>query len=171
MLANVLAAAMMIGSLGKDFQVSTIDHQPATRQIFWSLLQKSGQGLSGAEVAAFIVRTPSGGLSIVPWPSPDRTHQARWRGSFPANVVAIAHTHPIRVPEPSPTDLRTARRIGVDIYVITRWKIVKIHRGGQTTVARGDWRPEVRSETNRNVPVPQQTVSRTGNTSPIESAR
>jgi proteasome lid subunit RPN8/RPN11 len=81
-------------------------------------------------------------VDFVRWPSSDQHHRAVWRGAFPRGTIAIVHTHPNWIPEPSPIDARTARRKRVPVYVVTRLQIQKTNGQDMITVTRGDWRPE-----------------------------
>ena len=114
---------------------------PALRGILWSLFEKSRYGFSNLESAAFLVRTPNGGLSFIPWTGSEYENEARWVGPIPKGVIAIAHTHGNRYPRPSKVDARTARRTGLPVIVITAYRIVKTTGGKPQLVARSDWWP------------------------------
>jgi hypothetical protein len=117
------------------------DH-PDVRTFFWSLMQENRYGFSESEAAAFVVVRRDGSIDFVRWPSSEQHHRAVWRGAFPTGTIAIVHTHPNWIPEPSAIDARTARRKGVPVYVLTRTQIQKTTGDDVMTVARGDWRPE-----------------------------
>jgi hypothetical protein len=92
------------------------------------------------------MRTATGAYGFLTWPSDGAFDSARWEGRFPGGVVAIIHTHPNWMPSPSSIDARTARAIGVPVYVITRTEISKTTGGPPEVVISGDWysRPELR---------------------------
>lgn len=117
--------------------------QPAALRIFWGLLQQARLGFSQIEHTAFIVRDAAGSITSVPWPDAGEANVGRWMGAFPANVVAIVHTHPNWLPTPSHIDAHTALRTSLPVYVITRAHISKTQNGSTTMVMDGDWKPGV----------------------------
>lgn len=107
----------------------------------WALLEKARWGFSKFERAAFAVRESDGHIDFVRWPDPDYL-RAVYRGSVPANAVAIVHTHPNNHPDPSSDDDDTARRLGIPVYVVTRNR-VSFTTGHETRiVVDGDWNPD-----------------------------
>jgi hypothetical protein len=93
------------------------------------------------EVAAFIVRAEDGTLSCVMWPHTANRRSEHYRGDVPAGTVAIAHTHPIFAEHPSRGDVEQAKRIGLPIYVITRWSLYVVDADGTVTplIVHRDW--------------------------------
>jgi hypothetical protein len=83
-------------------------------------LMKRASADDDFEQAAFIVRQPDGDLSMIDWPSGHFFHKATWVGPVPPGVIAIIHTHPLRMPLPSQIDRTEATRTGLTIYAITR---------------------------------------------------
>jgi hypothetical protein len=71
------------------------------------------------ERAAFLGRDADGNLFLWEWQS-RRFRTAVWSGAIPEGVFAVIHTHPVRLPRPSPQDVSEASRIGMPIYVATR---------------------------------------------------
>ena len=114
---------------------------PKALRIFWKLLERSRYGFSHMEEAAFIVRDANGTVSAIPWPEAGEPNVGRWSGAFPANTVAIVHTHPNWLPLPSDMDARTAARARTQVYVITRARITKTDGRSTTVMINGDWRP------------------------------
>jgi hypothetical protein len=97
------------------------------------------------EEAAFILRMEDGSLLFAPWPRSRTFRGARWRGSIPANVIAIAHTHPFDFTglSSSSHDVLEARRINLPIFIVMRGRIsVADPKTGQHLVLlRGErWR-------------------------------
>ena len=115
--------------------------EPAALRIFWNLIAQARFGFSALEQAAFLVRDGSGVITSVPWPEAGEPNTGRWMGAFPANTVAIIHTHPNWMPVPSKIDVRTALRTRVPVYVITRAHISKTVNGSTTMVVNGEWKP------------------------------
>jgi len=87
---------------------------------FRELLRKSSWGLAGPyERAAFVVEQTDGSIQCVEWPAMHISHSEIFRGQIPERTVAIAHTHPVEYPLPSPNDQDEATRLGIAIYTIT----------------------------------------------------
>jgi proteasome lid subunit RPN8/RPN11 len=114
------------------------DHQAMT--LSWELLKTAQYGQAAREHAAFLVRKDGGELEMVPWPVGE-SHRADYRGSLPAGTIAIIHTHPKFVPNPSNVDEALARRLGVPVYVLTRTGVTRTDGSRIELVARGDWNP------------------------------
>jgi len=94
------------------------------------------------EAAAFIVRRPDGSYTSVLWPAKTAAIRgARFVGAIPAGTVAIAHTHPFTAELPSRGDINQAKRIGLPIYVISRWSLYVADPSGEVTglIVRKDW--------------------------------
>jgi len=89
------------------------------REPFRDLLREARGGSSRTEAAGFVVRLPSGRYVIVRWPEAELPDEARWEGPWPPGTVAIVHTHPNWMPEPSRIDRATAAKWHVDVYVVT----------------------------------------------------
>jgi hypothetical protein len=79
------------------------------------LLSDARSGFEHREEAAFIVRAASGNYYSIEWPSNGELDSARWVGTFPAGTVAIAHTHPTHLPNPSGIDVTVARHVHVPV--------------------------------------------------------
>jgi hypothetical protein len=75
------------------------------------------------EVAVFIVKSPDGHLSCLLWPHTASIRSARYDGGIPIGTIALAHTHPHYAEKPSRGDVDLAQRIGLPIYVVTRWHL------------------------------------------------
>ena len=133
--------AILISLLASTPAHAEIADEPEVRRFFWSLIQESGYGFSESEQAAFVVRRNDGSYGFVRWPSSEQHHRAVWKGAFPAGTIAIVHTHPNWIPDPSKTDIRTSQQRGMPVYVVTRLHIRKTTADGGTAVVHGDWRP------------------------------
>ena len=82
------------------------------------LLAAGGFGWLQRERAAFLIRERDGALTLAPW-DPGGYRHATFRGSLPARVIAIVHTHPKDTPAPSAHDREEARRLDVPVLVVT----------------------------------------------------
>lgn len=80
---------------------------------------RSGDAAEAIERAAFIIKKPSGGITLLPWPGRG-TYSASWKGPVPNGVIAVIHTHPSDRPVPSAQDRAEAKRLGVPFYVVSR---------------------------------------------------
>ena len=132
----LFAALLAFASMHDD-----LAHDPAVRTALWQLMEETRYGFSESEEAMFIVRGTDGQISFVRWTSLRLPHHARWTVAIPRGVVAIAHTHPNWQPNPSATDVRTATRTNLVVYVVTRTRITKASAADVRTVVRGEWRP------------------------------
>ena len=113
-------------------------NDPVVRQFFWSLMQQNRYGFTETEGAAFVTRSADGQIEFIHWPS-DRPHRATWKGKVPQGVIAIVHTHPNWIPDPSLVDARTAKLRRIPVYVVTRGRIMKTTGDSTETVSKGDW--------------------------------
>lgn len=83
------------------------------------------------EVAAFIVRADDGTLSLRSWPSQRRLRTAQWSGRLPSGAIAIIHSHPLAMPQPSAMDRREAVRLRIPIYAVSRSSLCKADIRGE----------------------------------------
>lgn len=132
----LVSALLVIASMYDE-----LVHDPVVRAALWELMEATRFGFAETEEAMFIVRGGNGRLSFLRWTSTHLRHQARWTGPLPYGVVAIAHTHPNWLPDPSRTDVRTATRSNIPIYVVTRTRITKTNGGKTRRIVTGEWRP------------------------------
>ena len=103
-----------------DFAATAVD--PELLEILSDVSARGARTTDEMEVAVFIVRTPDGHLSCLLWPHTDSVRSAHYDGPIPPGTIALAHSHPIYSSEkPSPGDVVQAQRIGLPIYVVTRW--------------------------------------------------
>ena len=114
-------------------------HDPTVRHALWKLLQDAHYGFAQTEEAMFIVRGADGTISFVRWDPMGVPRHAQWNAPLPLGVVAIVHTHPNSMPRPSTTDILTAQRSELPVYVVTRTKIMNTSGGETNVVLRGDW--------------------------------
>lgn len=135
MVAHCVAALLYFGVIHGE-----VAHDPAVREELWNLLASVQYGHAKREAAMFIVRSDDGRLSFVHWEAASLPHQSQWHGPVPRGAVAIAHTHPNWIPQPSSTDIRTALHSNLPVYVVTRMRITKTIGGQTTLVAKGEWR-------------------------------
>ena len=135
-----VAAALFEMLIPMSFEPVEIAHDVRVREQLWSLLRDSYFGFAKTEEAAFVVKKPNGEYGLVRWPDTAVPKESRWVGAFPEGTIAIAHTHPNDLPQPSRADVRTARLRKIPVYVITRLRITKTTGGKAVTVMTGDWR-------------------------------
>ncbi len=131
--------ALLLTLVVKPSSPADMALDPAALAIFREMLRRNRNGFGDIEEAAFIVRGSGGELIAVPWPGAGEPDRGRWEGSFPAGVVAIAHTHPAWLPMPSSIDAATARRARIPVYVITASRISMTSGGEGSVVIAGDW--------------------------------
>jgi hypothetical protein len=110
----------------------------ALQHVAWLGLRRPD---GNTEVAAFLVEH-EGGVECVLWPHTMSFKSATFAGAPPRGTIAIVHTHPPTIPEPSAGDVARARQLGLASYVVTRWEVHVIDpASGQvlTLLRRQDW--------------------------------
>src|SRR5688500_1901307 len=114
---------------------------------FWyeQLLADGGHGRLDRERAAFLIREDDGTLTLAPWPHGGFRHSS-FRGEVPARTIAILHTHPAKLPQPSAQDRAEAKRLGIPIVVITTSGVVVAEPTAERTPARASGTSRVRRD-------------------------
>lgn len=107
----------------------------------WDLLASASYGRDPKEHAAFIVVDERGELQLSRWPWGAESMRATYRGEVPRAAVAVVHTHPNELPNPSRGDVALARKLGITVYVITRTSVTGTDGSRTTQIAYGDWNP------------------------------
>lgn len=97
---------------------------------FETLLRKSAYGRLGEERAGFLVYDGER-FHLVMWPPTHLFHAEKWHGAIPAGTVAVVHTHPPSLPEPSLDDRMEAQRVGVPIIVLTATAVEMVTDDGR----------------------------------------
>ena len=104
------------------FNSASTGTDPEMLGILSDVYRRDALRTDGTEVAVFIVSTPDGHLSCLLWPHTDSIRSAHYDGPIPPGTIALAHSHPIHsLEKPSRGDVGQAQRIGLPIYVVTRW--------------------------------------------------
>ncbi len=103
---------------------------------FSTLIARSGYGRLPRESAAFLVVGESNDFRIVHWPATNQFHAQRWVGAVPDGTVAVVHTHPAHLPDPSAHDIAEARRTGIPIFVLTPGSVVLVRDGQRMFAAK-----------------------------------
>lgn len=116
MLALLLASILIVPT-------DALEASPDAQRCFAQLLELSGHGRRADERAAFLTWEGDGRVGCVIWPRTNQHQMAAFRGKWPENTAAIAHTHPRTLPLPSAHDRDEARRIGIPIFVVTPGRI------------------------------------------------
>lgn len=96
---------------------------PEMLGILSDVSQRGARQRDDMEVAVFIVKAPDGRLSCLLWPHTASIRSARYDGAIPIGTIALAHTHPLYAEKPSRGDVALAQRMGLPIYVVTRWHL------------------------------------------------
>jgi proteasome lid subunit RPN8/RPN11 len=143
-LRRVLAGMtlLVVAAAASGSPTADLVQEPGVRQEFRELLMRGRRGMSRDEHAAFVVRGADGGFGFVEWPAGEEPDSARWEGAYPPRTVAIAHTHPNWLPEPSRLDAAVARRTRLPVYVITRGRVSKTDGEATEVVTEGAWAEE-----------------------------
>jgi proteasome lid subunit RPN8/RPN11 len=84
------------------------------------------------EKAAFLLQEPDGQLRTLFW-NDREIGVARYTGAMPAHCIAVIHTHPVFLKEPSLGDRREAQRIALPIVVITPQAVTVAWPDGTTS--------------------------------------
>lgn len=109
---------------------------------FYALWSESRYGEDPMlEKSAWIIRTSNGESELVEWPSTYRWKMEVWKGSIPENVIAQAHTHPVKTdPRPSTKDRMFSQYVNTPLYTVSRKGIWMVRPDGTTNkVAGSDW--------------------------------
>jgi JAB domain-containing protein similar to deubiquitination enzymes len=141
-LGPILAVALVVaGDLAAD--VKSVAAEKDALSLFADLLGKAARtGDPDGEMAAFLVREQDGRLRCLLWPRLARRRSEAFTGMLPLGVIAVVHTHPGVMPEPSRNDRTEAKRLGLPIYVLTsRTVFVADPDTGQSVnlVGRTNW--------------------------------
>jgi len=86
---------------------------------FADLVRLGGGGYRSTERSAFLVRDTTGAIQCLLWPKFGGFQSETYHGPIPPGTVAIAHTHPKRLPYPSFGDRREATRLGIPFIVLS----------------------------------------------------
>jgi hypothetical protein len=119
-LGPVLVFALVVAG-GQAADLKSIAVEKDALSLFADLLGKAAKtGDPDGEMAAFLVREQDGRLRCLLWPRLGRRRSEAFTGLLPLGVIAVVHTHPGVMPEPSRNDRTEAKRLGLPIYVLTR---------------------------------------------------
>ncbi|HUR81504.1 MAG TPA: Mov34/MPN/PAD-1 family protein [Thermoanaerobaculia bacterium] len=99
------------------------------------LLAEGGYGRFERERAAFLIEERDGTLTLEPWPVSAHRH-ASFRGTIPPRAIAIIHTHPRNLPDPSAHDRAEARRLNIAIVVVTPRGVVIVEGNDEERLRR-----------------------------------
>jgi hypothetical protein len=134
---NAVLLLLLVANAGRASEVN----QDRVVVLAWDLLESAGYGRNSKEHAAFVVIDESGRLQLSRWPWGAESMRATYRGEIPRRALAVLHTHPSHLPNPSPGDIALARKLGMSVYVITRTSVARTDGARTTNVAHGDWNP------------------------------
>ena len=123
------------------FDVRNSANDPQVLAALQNLAARGAHQVDQQEVAAFLVRDANGAVSCVMWPHTANRRSEHYEGAVPAGTVAIAHTHPIFAERPSRGDIEQAKKIGLPIYVVTRWNLYVVDATGEVVrlIAQKNW--------------------------------
>lgn len=98
-----------------------------------------GVAPNSVERAAWITLKDNGDYEFHPWQVMPKRMQIHWKGSLPAKIVALVHTHPRSVdPKPSSSDRVVAGKLQVYLYTISNKGIWLVTPEGMVT-READW--------------------------------
>jgi proteasome lid subunit RPN8/RPN11 len=118
--------ALVAANPAEPLDLRSVGSDPSLLTSFRDLVLMAASSGSDQEAAAFLVREADGIVRCVPWPRRAGFRTERYRGVLPDGTVAIAHTHPHGWERPSSGDVEEARRIGLPIFVLSRWHIYAV---------------------------------------------
>src|SRR5688572_16569430 len=142
MILALLRGVLLAQQINLDGVCSAEQQQIA--QAFFDLYRLSQSADIHSERAAFLIHDDDG-VAMIYWPTTMQRHAATYRGVVPPNVLAIVHTHPTYLWDPSAHDLAEARRLGIPIYVLTRSSVTRGNPDGTITrlVMKRGWAAEL----------------------------
>ena len=76
-------------------------------------------GHSDHERAAFVTINDDGSFGCRLWPPTFTWRRTSWNGRIPDDTIAVIHTHPTDMPQPSQHDYAEARRIQAPVIVVS----------------------------------------------------
>lgn len=132
---------VLVALLGSTIAVADPAIDARTITLSWELLRGARYGYAKIEHSAFLVVDAHGELQLVKWDGEATRMSATHRGGIPAGAVAILHTHPNSLPDPSSGDHALARKLKMPVYVLTRHSITRTDGGRKELIALGDWNP------------------------------
>src|SRR5688572_28983120 len=106
---TLIVLVALLGSVQTHAADATPDAQ--TIALSWDLLRSARYGYATIEHSAFLVRDESGDLQLVRWLGKATSMSATYHGTIPYGTVAIVHTHPNELPNPSNADAALARKL------------------------------------------------------------
>ena len=112
-----MLVAAMVATIAYPFSEATLERDDV-RECASRLAAMTGHGRFEHEAGAFLVLREDGRFDCVEWPAQRAFRRASWSGQVPDGTVAVMHTHPRSLPEPSAHDTREAERIGVPVIVV-----------------------------------------------------
>jgi hypothetical protein len=139
----VMRILIVLLALLGSMEVLVADPAPDARTIAlsWELFRSARYGHSKIEHSAFLVIDARGELQLVKWRGEATSSSATYRGTIPVGAVAIVHTHPRTLPNPSVGDAAVARKLNLLVYVLTRNSITRTSGGAMELIFAGDWNP------------------------------
>lgn len=117
----LLCLAAELSAQSFDFRGAAANR--AVAGILRALAGRAALKIDDLEVAVFIVREPDGDFTCRLWPNTASRRSERYEGPIPTGTVAIAHSHPYFTPRPSIGDVGESKRLGLPIYVVSRWEL------------------------------------------------
>jgi proteasome lid subunit RPN8/RPN11 len=129
-LVILLLALHASASATDSYDIRRATDDPQVLAIMQDIALRGAHQFDQQEVAAFLVRDANGVIASVMWPHTANRRSEHYDGVVPAGTVAIAHTHPTFAERPSHGDIEQAKKIGLPIYVITRWNLYVVDATG-----------------------------------------
>jgi len=100
--------------LALSLDVARADVQTCMQRV----LKDGGYGFLRIEAAAFLIEKDDA-YECRMWSRSVSFHSQEWRGAIPEGAVAIIHSHPKDLPDPSSNDQRLAKRLRMPVFVVT----------------------------------------------------
>lgn len=117
-------------TIAYPFSEATI-RRPDVVPCLLKVLELGGYGNLPIERAAFLIYRDDGVFDCLLWPVTNEQQAAHWQGPAPVGIAAVVHSHPSRIPYPSPDDAYEARRMSVPIFVVTRRHVSMVSPRGE----------------------------------------
>ena len=152
----VVLALPVFGGSRKTLKYAPLMESGAVMGELAAMVDEATRGPREAEIAAFVAIDRSGAYRLIRWRNSARSRWQSFTGALPARTIGIVHTHPNGWARPSAGDRREARRLGLPIFVVTRWEIWAAEPDGRATalVENLDWRDGLQERE-----MPQPTAS------------
>jgi len=129
MIAAIVFAAVCLQPTNE----STCVPEEVLSKVGSQLLQRVSPDSREIEQAAFLTKNGDGSIACRLWPLTSERTASTYRGTIPADTLAIIHTHPHDWFNPSSGDSALSAKLSMPVFVVTNRWISFVDPAGQKT--------------------------------------